>query len=213
MIELRRRLHRLHRFVARRRRPLAGALAGVAVLVSLHTLAPPPTDTLPVVSARRDIAAGTTVSADDVHVVELPVSAAPATAIRDAGHVIGRSTAGPIAAGELVTATRLVGSSLVSGLGPGLVAAPVRLGDAEAVRLLRVGDRIDVYAPSAHGSRAAVVVSSAPVVTLPAGSDQDFGVGGTRPGGALVVLALPPEDAVEVAQEVSRSPLSFALVT
>jgi pilus assembly protein CpaB len=213
MNELRHRLHRLHRFVARRRRLLAGVLAGAAVLVTVHTLAPPPADTVPVVSARRDIAAGTTVTTDDVQVVHVPASAAPATAIRDTGQVIGSSTAGPIATGELVTATRLVGSSLVSGLGPGLVAAPVRMGDAEAVQLLRVGDRIDIYAPSTRGSRAAVVVSSAPVVTLPAESDQGFGAGGTRPGGALVVLALPPDDAVEVAQEASRAPLSFALVT
>ena len=32
------------------------------------------------------------------------------------------------------------------GLGDGHVAAPVRIADADVVALLRVGDRIDVYA-------------------------------------------------------------------
>lgn len=212
MTELRRHLRRVQRFVARHRRGLAGLLAGLAALLTLQLLAPSPATTAPVVVARHDLAAGTVVQSDDVHVVRLPPGAVPSTAVRDPAEVVGRSTAGPVATDELVTATRLVGGELVAGLGAQQVAAPVRMADDEAVRLLHAGDRIDVYAPTARGTAADVVVSAALVTTLP-DSVGEIGQGaGVRASGALVVLAVQPDEAARLAQEASQAPLSFALV-
>ncbi|MFE4862447.1 hypothetical protein [Streptomyces sp. NPDC056670] len=74
-----------------------------------------------------------------------------------------------------------------------VVSAPVRIADAETVRLLRPGDVVDVIAsanaPSPGGGEARVLATGARVTRVPG-----------RPGappeaGALVVLAVPRETA------------------
>ncbi|MET9349066.1 hypothetical protein [Streptomyces termitum] len=87
-----------------------------------------------------------------------------------------------------------------------LVSAPVRIADAEAVRLLRPGDRVDVVAASGDGSGGArVIARSARVARVPAAD-------GDRPdGGALVVLAVPRATAAELAGAAVTSPLAVTL--
>ncbi|MFH8340045.1 hypothetical protein [Streptomyces sp. AM6-12] len=69
----------------------------------------------------------------------------------------------------------------------GLVAAPVRIADAAAVRLLRPGDRVDVVAaqdPSAGGG-VRVLARGVRVTRVPEPADAG------AESGALVVLAVP----------------------
>ncbi|WP_222443407.1 hypothetical protein [Streptomyces misionensis] len=68
-----------------------------------------------------------------------------------------------------------------------LVAAPVRIADADTVRLLRPGDRVDVVAAQdpAAGSSARVLARGARVTRVPRPPD------GVAEGGALIVLAVP----------------------
>ncbi|MEU9858692.1 hypothetical protein [Streptomyces sp. NPDC047974] len=81
-----------------------------------------------------------------------------------------------------------------------LVSAPVRIADAEAVRLLRAGDRVDVIAapfansPLGNGdSTARVVARAARVAEVPR-------PGETRSdGGALIVLSVPRATATALA--------------
>ena len=107
----------------------------------------------------------------------------------------------------MITPQRLVSGALVRGLGDGNVAAPVRIADADAVRLLRVGDRIDVYAPTTSGLSATAVLRDALVVGLP---QPDPSVGASE--GALVVVAAGAWDAGRLAQQAARTPLSFTLL-
>ncbi|MFF1480973.1 hypothetical protein ACFVYD_26060 [Streptomyces sp. NPDC058301] len=78
-----------------------------------------------------------------------------------------------------------------------VVSAPVRIADAETVRLLRPGDRVDVIAaadsPSGGASPARVVASGARVtdVPRPRGPSSDEG--------ALVVLSVPRATATTLA--------------
>lgn len=67
--------------------------------------------------------------------------------------------------------------------GPRLVAAPVRIADAESVRLLGPGDRVDVVATGGSG-RASVVARGVRVTEVP-----DPGEGAAD--GALVVVSVP----------------------
>ena len=64
--------------------------------------------------------------------------------------VEGRVLAGPMRAGEVVSDLRLVGPALLEGYtstpGVTVLATPVRIADAGAVRPARPGDRIDVLA-------------------------------------------------------------------
>ncbi|MFE9537871.1 hypothetical protein [Streptomyces sp. NPDC006691] len=74
-----------------------------------------------------------------------------------------------------------------------VVSAPVRIADAETVRLLRPGDLVDVIAaansPSPSGGEARVLATGALVKRVP-GADT-----GAPEAGALIVLAVPRETA------------------
>ncbi|MFC7306196.1 hypothetical protein ACFQVC_18485 [Streptomyces monticola] len=82
--------------------------------------------------------------------------------------------------------------------GPGrhparFVTAAVRIADAETVRLLRPGDRVDVIAAPASGGDASRVVAGARVSKV-------LGRGGAAAqDGALVVLSVPRPAATELA--------------
>lgn len=94
---------------------------------------------------------------------------------------------------------------MVAGYAEGLVAAPVRIYDSDVVALLRVGDRIDLYASAADsGDTAQRVVDEAPVVTLPSVDEDGH-------DGALVVLAVTPDDAARLAQASALAQLSLSL--
>jgi hypothetical protein len=99
-----------------------------------------------------------------------------------------------------------------------LVRAPVRIADAEAVRLLRAGDRVDVLAATR------VVASDVTVVAVPAQdsrppADPAFPEIGAPPddvepgqrGGALVVLAVPRSIAAALSGAAVSNPLAVAL--
>jgi hypothetical protein len=90
---------------------------------------------------------------------------------------------------------------------PRLVSAPVRIADAETVRLLRPGDRVDVVAGgtgSGTGGGATVVARGARVTEVPQSlpatldSDSDGTDGGGGAGGALVVLSVPRDTAARL---------------
>jgi Flp pilus assembly protein CpaB len=178
---------------ARLRRPLAALSAAAAAGLALTALRPGPAPSVRVLAASRDLPAGATLGTSDLRALDLPPPAVPAGALRSGA--AGRVLAGPMRRGEPLTDARLVGEGLLRGYGPGTVAAPVRIADADTVRLLHAGDRVDVLAgPPSSGpddlpgrddrwAEARVIVSGVPVVTVPRRGDE------AGREGALVVLA------------------------
>ncbi|WP_409236673.1 RcpC/CpaB family pilus assembly protein [Streptomyces sp. PA5.6] len=87
------------------------------------------------------------------------------------------------------------------------VTAPVRIADADTVRLLRPGDRIDVIAaggsPSA-GAEPRTVTSGARVTAVPEPGE------GPAEAGALVVLSVPRDAAARLAGAGASGPLAVA---
>jgi Flp pilus assembly protein CpaB len=204
---LRRRLRRSRRTLLRHRRPLAAVLAGLAVATALQSSAAPPAPTVPVLVAAHDLAPGATVSGDDLTTRGFHPGSVPhgAVGLRAA---MGRRVVGPVRAGEPLTDVRLLDAALLAHY-PGASAVPVRLGDAEAAALLRVGDRVTLLAADPQASGPAVAVAQdAPVLALP----RPRGGPAQLAGGALVVLALDPGTARVVAGAASRSFLSAAVV-
>ncbi|MER5550261.1 RcpC/CpaB family pilus assembly protein [Streptomyces sp. NPDC002793] len=98
-----------------------------------------------------------------------------------------------------------------------LVSAPVRIADAEAVGLLRPGDRVDVIAAVDGDAEARVVARDVRVAKVPRGT----GVGrtaslgadvGTGPGGgALVVLSVERDTATALAGAGASGQLAVAV--
>jgi Flp pilus assembly protein CpaB len=206
-VPLRRRARRLRRSVLRHRRPLAAVLAGLAVATALHASAAPAEPAVPVLVAAHDLAPGTTLAATDLTTGAFRPGSVPqgTLRLRDA---IGRRVVGPVRAGEPLTDVRLLDDALLARY-PGASAVPVRLGDADAAALLRVGDRVTVLAADPQASGPAVAVAeAAPVLALPRSREDSPEL----TGGALVVLALDPGTARVVAGAASRSFLSAAVV-
>jgi Flp pilus assembly protein CpaB len=198
---------RLRRTVLARRRTLAAVCAAVAVAAALRANASPPAPTTMVLTAAHDLPAGVVVGASDLRRAAFAPGTVPAGSVPSAAVALGRTTAGPMRAGEPITDAQLVTTSMLEGY-PGLVAVPVRMGDAGAVRLLRVGDRIDVLAADPQSRSAATVVQrDVPVLAIPRPDDSTPG----PTSGALVVLGVSRASARILAQASVTEVLSVVL--
>ena len=159
----------------RRRWPLAskmlmalavvlGALAFVVVrgyqdrVEASHPAVGPPVD---IVTAATDLARGTALSDEMLHTSTVPEDFVPPGAVRDAATVVGRVLTAEIEAGEILTRSRLAGTSVgpVAALVPaGLRAVVVPSGTPAGT--IRAGDRVEVYATYGGGRPHTELVAS-----------------------------------------------------
>ena len=179
--------------------------AGIAVLAAVHAARPQPAPTVPVRVAAHDLASGTVLSGDDLVTRHYPADIAPPGSVTRA---VGRTLAAPVRAGEPVTDVRLVAPSLVSGY-PGRVALPVRVADADAVALLRVGDRVSLVAADPRRGTASYVAVDVPVLALPH-SDPEAAEAARLPG-RLVVVGSFPSDVDHIAGAAATDLLSIVI--
>ena len=197
----------VRRAVLRRRRLLSALCVGGAVLAGLQATSPAPPPTVTVLTAARDLPAGTVLRAEDLAAVELRPDTAPDGRPARAS-AVGRTLAAPLRRGEPVTDVRLVGPSLLRGY-PGLVAVPVRIPDPATVALLRVGDRVDLMVTETDGSAARLLAGDVPVLALP--DDPEGSAAPTVASGRLVVLGTSPALAGPVTAAAVRGCLSTVL--
>ncbi|PSL04595.1 Flp pilus assembly protein CpaB [Haloactinopolyspora alba] len=196
--------HRLAGTASWHRRLLAGGLAAAAVALAVEAASPPAPDQEKVTVAERDLAGGTTITADDLTTASMPPDAVPGGVLGD--DAVGRVLAGPVRAGEAITDRRVLGPGLLRGWGSGLVATPIRLADPGAAAYLRHGDRIDVLGTALNGAgRTDVVASGVPVLARATGDDD------TAATGALLMVAATPGQAADLAAAAVSSRLSFTL--
>ncbi|GAA4821510.1 RcpC/CpaB family pilus assembly protein [Streptomyces ziwulingensis] len=147
---------------------------------------------------RRAVAAGLAVTAAAL----VAAGPYPGTDARDGGRDGDRARGRPLAA------------QVPKRLAPERVAAPVRIADAETVRLLRPGDRVDVIATGGGGTGghasgdggASVVARGARVTEIPEVPDASAGQ-----GGALVVLSVPRPVAARLVGAAALSRLAVTL--
>lgn len=189
-------LRDLRRAVAWHRRLLAAGLAAAAVALGLSAVSPAPPETVPVLTAARELLPGAPLREGDLAAVALPPGSVPDGALRPGAEVLGRLVAGPVRRGEPLTDVRLVGPGLLDGLGDGVRATPVRIADAGSVALLRAGDRVDVLATRAGSDGPAATVPVARDVTVLSVPDDDEAM---LADGALLVLATDSRAAAELA--------------
>jgi Flp pilus assembly protein CpaB len=201
--------------LARHRRPLAALSAALAVAAGVAAARPPTPPSTPVLVAARDLDTGAVPGPGDLRTVRLPPGAVPDHALRRPEDTHGRTLAAGVRRGEPITDVRLVGPQLRGS--PGSVALPVRFADADAARLLRPGDRVDVLAGpqrdaaadtggpagSATASHASVIARDTTVLTRPAG--EQGGEGG------LLILAVAPEAATAIAGAAASAPLTYMM--
>jgi Flp pilus assembly protein CpaB len=163
-----------------------------------------------ILTAAHDLAAGSTLGADDVRVVGFASSVVPSGALRAGDNAVGLVLASAMRRGEPLTDVRVIGPALLGSLArSGLVAAPVRIADPGAARLLQPGAVVDVLASSDRETSGAapIVASAVRVVMVPV---PDGNVGGLDDG-ALVVLATTPATAAVLARAAVSSRLSVTI--
>jgi Flp pilus assembly protein CpaB len=199
--------HGVRRVVLGHRRLLAGVLAALAVLAALRAVAPPPAETVTVLRAGQDLAAGTVLSTGDLVEVALPRHAVPDGIV---GSPWGRTLATPVRRGEVITEARVVGPGLLRGV-TGQVALPVRITDGDTVGLLRVGDRIDLLAgdPASAEPVGVTVARGVRVIALPVGVAG--GQASVAARGRIVVISVSPAVAEIVTGHAARGLLSVAI--
>lgn len=182
--------------VSRYRRLLAALCAAAAVAFGLGTVRGG--SGVPVPVAARDLSAGTALRPGDLTVRTLPT--APDGLVRRAA---GHTLAAPVRRGEPITDVRLRSNGLL-GDSDG-VAVPVRLADAEVVRLLHPGDQVDVLAARDGPLPARTVASAVPVITVPR---ADSGAA----EGALIMVRTGREEAAALARAAVDARLSIIVV-
>jgi Flp pilus assembly protein CpaB len=186
----------VRRAVDRHRRLLAAGLTGLAVAFTVSAVRPD-VATVSVATAARDLPAGSVLAPGDLVAAAYPPAAVPDGVLHSPDELTGRALAGAVRRGEPLTDARLVGSGLLgsTALPAGTVAAPVRLADGDVGRLVSAGDRVDVLAaaPRDTPGPAVVVAAGALVLAVPALEH------GTLGDGALVLLAVPPSVARDLA--------------
>ncbi len=239
MTGLRAQLRELRRAASWHRRVLAAGLAAGAVAAGLHAAAPPALASVSVLVAVRDVPGGSALDPADLRTAQLPEALAPAGALSPETDLDGAVLAAPLAPGEVLTAARLVGPSLLAGHGTALVGVPIRLADAAVARLLHAGDLIDVFAADTSGvaldglgttdgsvgdsvadsvagsgrtgTAAAHVVAPAVRVLAVLVEEGDGAFAGTGDAGALIVVAAAPDVAADLAGAEASARLSVAL--
>lgn len=188
------------------RRLLAGVSAAAAVYFGLVALSPTPPQTVAVLGAARDLPGGAVPAASDLRTLQLPAPVVPVGALRPGAEVAKRVLAAPVRSGEALTDARFLSPG---SLAAGLRAYAFRLDDAEIVSLLRVGDRIDLYAATSSAADSADELARAVrVIALPSGRASSAGPGSS---GALVVIAATTEVVSRIAQATTNARITVAL--
>ena len=183
------------------RRSAAAVLVACAAVSALLSRA----DADPgVVVFARDVAPGDVVEADDLDVRPLPEEFVPPSAVETVDTAAGQIVASHASAGEVVTATRLIGPDLVGALvgdnASKFTMVPVKLADPDVIPMLHHGDRVSVV--TAGDGQPRTVADSGIVVA--AGSTEEEDSSG-------VLLLLAHDDASEVAAASLTSPLAVVV--
>lgn len=198
--------YRLRVLTWRARRPLAALCAGLAALVAVHLARPAELPTAHVLVAARDLALGAELTDDDVVLDAVPVALLP-PGLAAPEDVLGRRLAVPVPAGLPLVAELLVDDATTGP--PGTVVVPVRFADTGIAGVLRPGMRVDVVAAAVlDGAEPVRLAREAVVLARPGGgadeaTDAEGGGllgtgGGSTAGSAPVLLAVTPDESVEL---------------
>lgn len=198
---------------------VCGVIAGSIYYASLQRVS--------VVVAAHALDADKPIAADDIATKELPADGLPADAVRTAGEAIGRVPRAPQWPGQILVAPALGSgaaafhSGLVPPAGQRAIAIPVT--PAQAIGgAIAAGAHVDVVAVPVAGRAPAgriteLVAANVTVLDVrgeggaplqPAGATR-AGVGPADRIGS-VVIAIPPSDALRIADRVATS--TFVLV-
>ena len=145
----------------------------------------------------QDLMPGHVLTRSDLAVADWPTDLKPGGAVADPVGLVGKALAASMSRGEPVTAARVRGPGLLTGVRPGLVAAHVRLADPAMAAMATPGDHVDLISASGQMVAAGVLV-----LAVDAGAADSGGwsaSAGTGPPGGVVV-AVSSDEAIRLAK-------------
>lgn len=194
---------RLRSALSRRRRVATAVLLSLALTLVLVRFSPPEARTAPVVTAARELAVGTVVSAEHLAVTRYPRGLVPEGAVPDPAQLAGRTLAGAATPGQPLTEAAVVGPGLLTGQPAGITAVTLRIGDPGVLRHVRSGDHVDVvHLPDgAVAGDGSVLGRGLPVLWVSSGAGgEDAGLLSDGPDDeGLVVVGAPHAEAAGLA--------------
>lgn len=196
----------------RLRRAVTAGLVATAVWLALSAFLPQPTPRgVPVVVTAQDLMPGHVLTRGDLAMADWPTDLKPGGAVADPRTLVGMALAAGMSRGEPVTAARVRGPGLLTGVRPGLVAAHVRLADPAMGAMATPGDHVDLISSSGQTVAAGILVLA--VDAGPADSGGWSATAGTGPPGGVVV-AVSSDEAMRLAKTdpSGLSDVAFSLV-
>lgn len=193
----------------------SGALAFLSMRAYAARLEATRPDVGPLVSvvmAARDLERGTALDRSMLGLGEVPTAFVPPGAMETASQAQGRVLSADVAAGEVLTASRVAppdAGPVAALVPPGLRAVVVPAGIPAAA--VRAGDLVDLLATFGGGRPyTQTVVTAAEVLRVLSGDDAVAGV--TASEGAQLILLVGPEDAERIAYAKTFAQLDVAIV-
>ena len=169
-----------------------------------------------VVAAATDLVRGTVLSEDMLSASSVPSAFAPPGAVGDAASLVGRALESDVAAGEVITRSRLAGSTVgpVAALVPDGLRAVI-VGSGLPPGTLRAGDRVEVFATYGGGRpHTELVATDLEVVRILSDGAADPGIGGSTTGdaGVALVLLVDSDAAARLAYATTFGQLQIAIL-
>lgn len=181
----------------RLRRVVSAGLVATAAWVAMSAFLPQPAPRgVPIVVVAADLMAGHVLTLGDLVVADWPEDLSPGDAVAHPGELVGKALGAGMSRGEPVTAARIRGLGLLTGVTPGLVAAHVRLADPAMAGMVAPGDHVDLISSTGKVTAADVVVLAVDASPTDSGG-WSATAGSGIPGG--VVLAVANSDALRLA--------------
>lgn len=193
----------VRRQVLIRRRALAAICLGLVVWFGVDALTADPPPTVPVLTAKRDLPSGATVSAGDLELTRFAPGSVPPSAIRDPAAAVGRTLLVPLGRREALVSADLLGRQALARY-PDRSAIGLRIPDADAAALLDPGDHVDLVASDPQSAADPErLVRDAVVLALPRPDPESASI--SNGGSGRLVLFAVPSDGIEHVAAVANS--------
>jgi pilus assembly protein CpaB len=200
---------------------LAVLLGGAAFLLvrgyaaRVDALAPAIGQSVPVVTAARNLVRGTTLDAQMLSLSAIPAAYAPPGALRSVEAAVGRTTVSDLAEGEPLTRTRL-GTARVGPVAnlvpPGLRAVTLPVAAADGIS---AGDHVDVLATFGGGQpHTEMPASDVDVIRVGAGTSgaPSLAADAASQNGGTITVLVTPSDAQSLAYASTFATLSVSIL-
>ena len=204
------------RWLRRYRRLAVALLLSIAAGLTVQQLTPAPADTVPALSAARDLPAGKALAPDDLAVLSVPRGLIPGGTVADIDSLRGQQLAVALRKGQLLSDSQLLGPGLLAGSSPGSAAVPLRMADPASIQLLSPGQLVNVVLTNGNTfdqpAASQVLAAAVPVLwTSGTGSGNSpwLETGDTE---GLLVVAANAEQAARLAGASTQGKLFFVLV-